>query len=301
MLLFACTFRVSAQTIEMQTIIDKLTTNLASYQDKVNITTSDNSFTITFTENGQESEEPLIVKATFTLENDTLNYAYTNENDNEIALIKESLIRNLLIENVIKTVGELKGYTSEEITAFLKNLADINTQMDKQGIAITSENYDYSSIRVDDKPDENADLVLDIYLENIDNYGHGDNSFTKVVSAPKVGFLYDTDKSKCDNNSELKFLGATDGYFQIRAKGRDVCSVYFTENDLFPYELNLDEGIVHQMSINLNNFDPTYVEPDIQKNPNTGAFLPFNILAIWLLIGANLYFITKRKRKMYKI
>ena len=253
-------------------------------------------------------DDDIKVNTIFILDNNILSYTYKSTSNDEIMLIKESLIHNFIIENVFKTLGEMKGYSLEELNLFFQNMAKIKPNMTSYGFTLENENYDYTNLEIKDDKEE-ADIELDIYLEKIANNGHGMGTYIRVENIPKIGYMYDQNKSNCQNKSELKFLSSDN--FQINALGKDICSAYFTLDNLFSYDLQMDIGLIKNLRINIDDFTPVLKEIDLtfpeksdkenNSNPNTGNFLPLGIIFLFLISSTSLIYYTKRKNKIFKI
>lgn len=287
--------------MDLDLIQKEVTTNLLPYQDKVKISSNDNTLNIIFTEN-VENGNPLIIDTKFVLKNEMLEYQFSNKNENEIYYFKESLIRNLIIESVIKAIGKLNNYSLDQINLFLINMTELNPKLKTHGLEFKAAPYQYSRFNLTGE----SDIALNVYIENITNYGKGNNSYEKVLNFPVEGYEYNVSKSKCENNSGLQLLNANklDMSIRIISRQQDDCNVYFSESNLFPYDLTLNASIIKQLSIDLKNFNPANLQANVdndENNPNTGIFLPITLLVFLGLSSGLLFYFIKKKQIIYKI
>lgn len=290
----------SVKAMDIDTLKKELVANLWTYKDKVEVNSDSNSLSVIFTEELEKSD-PLEVNVTFKLNGDILEYEFNKTSDNDIYYIKEGLIRNLIIENVIKAVGSINGYSKDDIDTFLSNITKLNPMLKTHGIVIDASPFEYKALA----DDGNSDIAINVYLENINNYGKGNDNYTKVLDFPIEGYEYNESKTKCLNDSEIELIEVDEKIaVNINAGSQDICNVYFGESNFFNYDLTINSGLIKKMSINLKEFDPTnlQVNDNIEENnPNTGMFLPISVLLIFIICSGVIFYIIKRKQKIYKI
>ena len=294
-IIFINTRIVYAKNANFNDVVEEMKNSLSEFQDKISFQSDNDSINITFTED-IENIKPLIIDMKLKLEDNKITYYFNNTMENNEYLFIESLIRNLMLDKLIHTVGKLMEYSTEDIDNFNNNIPINKPTMDNYGIYINDEPYNYIP-----NIERYSDIEVDYLIENINNFGKGNGIYTIIDNEPDFGYSLNKEKSKCKNDSTLEIVNDENNkqLVIVGAKNKDVCEVFFYVDDLFDYNFTLNAGIVNDFAISLTNFNPNYQE--VIENPQTGIIIPISIICFCIIIGGIFYYIVKNKRKLYKI
>ena len=302
-MVFSFNLTVKAENLSLPLIAQDLTSRLSSYGEKIKIDYTTDKLTLSFQE-----DENLATKVDLKLDSNLLVYEYVAPVGEQELFIRESLMKNFLLENVLNSIGHLRGYSEENLKNFYEKMPIQQADLNNQGILVVDEKYEYVPFSLEGK----GDIEINVLLENIDNFGHGNDTYQLVENIPHLGYSYSLEKSKCLNESTVKFIedDQAQNIIQVSANRNDVCQIYFDENNLFNYDLNLNAGLIKNLSVDLNKFNPTNLtvnKPEENKdskeeeNPNTGAFIPVIIVFLGLATTIGIFYLTKYRTKIFKI
>ena len=123
------------------------------------------------------------------------------------------------------------GYRYNAEKSYCTNGSSINYDPNTFSADVTAYGTDLCYLYFDSTA--NLDLTLNVYAENINSDGRGTGQYTKLetTALPAIGYVLNTEKSKCSNGSELSY-NADENMFTVNATEKDVCDAYMDAIDV---------------------------------------------------------------------
>ncbi len=149
------------------------------------------------------------------------------------------------------------GYIYDSNKSYCVNNSEIVYDDANYQAKIVSKNTDLCYLYFSSIAD--LDLTLEVYQENTDEFGQGTGEYTKLetTSLPSVGYAFNSEKSNCRNNSEIKY-NPLENMVVVEALGNDFCQAYMDV---------VDSDIKLNLKIQTKKGEDSYYEAsEIPKN-----------------------------------